>query len=208
MQVRWWSLDCAIVAFAMAGCNATSFWVPIGSASDRFAISGFDQDSTGFVVVGQSSAVSSDHQERLYKLDGSGHTLWVKNLVELDPRGLADGKVQALSEGGYLVCGRASEGYPSPNERLVLARLDSSGEPLWTTHFAENELWFPSCSSVHVTPGGFASFYWGYSLPSHDKHPHSLLRTDASGAPVATIELEPDLDGGMSGFVTSDGGFA
>ncbi len=208
MQVRRWWIRCAIVALAAAGCNATSFWVPVGSTADRFAISGFDQDASGFVVVGQSRAVPSDYQERLYKLDGSGHTLWFVNLDALDPWGLADGKVRTLPGGGYLVCGHAEEGYPSANERLVLAELDSTGDPVWTTRFAENELWSPSCSSIHVTADGYAAFYWGYSLPANDTNPHLLLRTDAAGTPLATVELEPDLSGGMSGIVTSDGGFA
>ncbi len=207
MRIGWWATCCVTVALSV-GCTAPSFWVPVGSSSQDVTTSGFDDDPTGFVVVGTDDSGADTGAERLFKYDASGRSLWVRTLA-LDSWPTNDVDVTALPSGEYLVCGRAAEGYPSPNEHLVLAKLDSSGDPLWITTFAENQLERASCRSVAVNAqGGFDVVYWGYGWDSGDPIAYVLRRMDANGAEVWTRTLQLEPYRGLNGIPTVDGGFA
>jgi hypothetical protein len=157
----------------------------------------------GFVISGSYSLYGTNQDVYLIKADASGNPEWEKTYGG----GLYndDGNsVQQTIDGGFVISGNYSYGWP--NQDVYLVKTDASGTPEWEKTYGGPGTEFGN-SVKQTSDGGFVVLGSTSSCTScsHDVY---LIKTDASG----NVEWEKtyggaSIDGGYSVDQTSDGGF-
>jgi hypothetical protein len=122
----------------------------------------------------------------LIKTNANGYTLWMRKIGE--DSGYAQGPIEQLDDGGYIITGNVARG--SYDCDVYLVRTDSNGDTLWTRAFGGSNL--DMGSSVQATSdGGF--IIGGQTLSfGAGNWDFYLIKTDANGnAAVAEPKKSP-----------------
>jgi len=121
-----------------------------GTGHDRGA-SVVEVSDGGLVVTGHTYSYGAGYADLLLvKLDGSGNHLWTKTLGGTGHDwGIS---VVEVSDGGLVVAG-VTYSYGAGDEDLLLAKLDGSGNHLWTKTLGGTN-WDRGYSVVEVSDGG------------------------------------------------------
>ncbi len=153
---------------------------------------------SNFVLAGYTSS-QSYYRALLYKINGSGDTLWVRGYLDSVHGGVIGTNAAETQDHGFMVTGVTGNPYQG-----YLARTDSQGNLLWTQTYGgdgDNDL-----NCVAVAPGGF--FASGWTCPYGSSVADVwLLRLSNQGDTVWTRTFGgPEEDNGGPVVTTSDGG--
>ena len=159
----------------------------------------------GYLVVGFSGppAVGA-HELLLVRTDRVGNALWTTAFID----GMAglDRSIQQTSDGGYVITGSARS--PSGGlDKIWLAKLNSSGDTLWTKAWGSDEYPDYGNSVQQTSDRGFiiAGTIVTYDAVSIDM---SLIKTDAHGDSIWAKTFGDSSDeAAHSVRQTSDGGY-
>ncbi|MDD4903596.1 MAG: PQQ-binding-like beta-propeller repeat protein [Candidatus Bipolaricaulis sp.] len=92
----------------------------------------------GVVAVGRTTSVGAGVDDLwLVRLDAEGNLVWTRTFGGAGPD--AGFGVAATADGGFVACGRTSEGIELPSDLLVV-RIDADGRELWTTKIGGGRL--------------------------------------------------------------------
>jgi hypothetical protein len=170
------------------------------------ACSVIETSDGNFVVAGYSTPLwDGRYHLTVVKIDADGNPLWTKgdwDWFETPPGSIAY-SIQETVDQGFIVTGATSHAFDEIDD-LLLVRLDSAGDTVWTRTYGGQA---PDCGHCvrQTQDGGY--IVAGYTMSTL---PWSfwVLKTDATGDTVWTSGLSDMFFGkGYSVTATPDGGY-
>ena len=148
----------------------------IVGASDDYTYSVNQTSDSGFIVLGNSTAVGFDYLF-LIKTNKFGDTLWTKN-IEVQSSTFAARSLFVLSDGSYIITGY--EIFLSPLGFMM--KVSANGDVLWSRHYSIGDGFFGF--DIKATyDGGVVVAGQLYTYSSNDRNA-MLLKTDSTGLPL------------------------
>ncbi len=163
---------------------------PIGKVSDC-SNSALRKTNDGFVVACGSFDTPYPHL-RVCRIDSSGNGLWNKDFRydSIAETGQAAWSMCATADSGFMILGYRTYGNPSLHYRILLMKLNSAGDSLWSKEYDFRNS--NSFRSIQQMPdGGFIAVGTVAYPPvgSFFDYRTVLLRTDANGDSLWTKEF-------------------
>jgi hypothetical protein len=131
----------------------------------------------GYIVVGETESFGLGGSNiYLVKTDDSGDTLWTRTYG--GPYADGGNSIAQTLDGGYILTGYY-EPFPTDIEDLLLMRIDSAGDTVWTRTYA-GLAWDDGYSVAQTSDGGYivAGSTWPPGAIESDVY---LIKTDAGG---------------------------
>ena len=163
---------------------------PIGKVSDC-SNSALRKTNDGFVVACGSFDTPYPHL-RVCRIDSTGNGLWNKDFRydSIAETGQAAWSMCATADSGFMILGYRTYGNPSLHYRILLMKLNSAGDSLWSKEYDFRNS--NSFRSIQLMPdGGFIAIGTVAYPPvgSFFDYRTVLLRTDANGDSLWTKEF-------------------
>lgn len=181
----------------------SQFVKTLGGSSNDYGFGVAQASDGGFVVTGRTGSFGAGHYDVLIaKFDASGNLLWMKTLGGTNRD---DGWSVIEASDGALVVAGYTESFDAGNGYFLIAKLDSSGNHLWTRTLGgtEGEHAF---SVIGTSDGGLVVGGYTYSFGAGGLD-CLLAKFDSSGNHLWTKALGgTDADDCYSVIEASDGG--
>lgn len=167
-----WLLALLLLTISLVA-DSDVFTRSIGGSDNDFAFEIQQTADGGYIIAGQTDSFGNGSLHRpdiwIIKLDDRGAKVWERTFGDPEKK---DGafSVRQTADLGYIVAG-VTESFGAEYPSIWIARLDASGDSLWTRMFIGPMV--SSASAIRATADG------GYILCGKGKE--NLLKLDANG---------------------------